>query len=216
MIRTQIVRAVICVASIAACVGLAAAAETTSSRVELRWALGALDADAGELHAVHKDSELEAGTKLKFLVEPLSAGSVYLVLLDSEDDLHLLYSGSATDAAERRYIPAGRQWLELDDRSGRETFFLLASAEPLEQLDRLLADHAATSEPMARKETSGAVVAEIRRLHSAHRKFAAAVEKPVSIGGRTRGEPTSEAEIDRIAVEVSADGFFGKTITIDH
>ena len=43
------------------------------------------------------------------------------------------------------------------------------------------------------------------------------VGQPVIIGGQTRGGPSEAAEgIDRIAVEISAERFYSKTITIDH
>lgn len=214
--RARIVQVLILVALVVSCGPSIAATQDSSSQVELRWALGALDTNGETLNAVRKDSRLAAGTRLKFLVEPMSTGPVYLILLDSQDDIHLMYKGSAEDSLDRRYVPAGRQWLELDDNGGRETFFLLASVSPLDELDRLLADHASASDADARKEIGSAVVAEIRRLHAQHREFTRAVERPVMIGGRTRGEPSSQEEIDRIAVEVNAERFFGKTITIDH
>ncbi len=192
-----------------------AGAEDEADSVQLRWALGALDTNGDEPNAVRKDSQLETGTKLKFLVEPLSPGSVYLILLDSQQEIHLLYQGSAESSPDRAYVPPGRHWFELDDEVGRETFFLLASVEPLEDLDRLLAEHAA-ADAAAKKDLGSAIVDEIRRLHKAHRQFSRPIEKPVMIGGATRGSATGESAIDRLAVEISAERFYGKTITIDH
>jgi hypothetical protein len=36
------------------------------------------------------------------------------------------------------------------------------------------------------------------------------------IGGKTRGTTTAADAIDQLAVEVEAERFYGKTITIDH
>jgi hypothetical protein len=36
------------------------------------------------------------------------------------------------------------------------------------------------------------------------------------IGGRTRGDASVADAIDRLAMEISAQRFYGKTITIDH
>ena len=78
---------------------IVAVAQTGSEPgVFLRWALGARDAGSDELRAITEDTKLEAGTQLKFLVEPLSPGAMYLMLLDSSDDLQVLY---------RKWMPPG-------------------------------------------------------------------------------------------------------------
>jgi hypothetical protein len=185
--------------------------------VSLRWALGAIETDSSEPAAIKKDVQLETGAKLKFLVEPLSPGSVYLLLLDSDGDLHVLYRGDSTrpDGSDPAYVPPGSHWFELDDRAGRETFFLLASVEPLVELDALLAS-LESADAAGSKTATDAIVAEVRRLHKEHRNFARPVEQPVMIGGQTRGGGPTGSTIDQLAVEISAERFYGKTITIDH
>ena len=192
------------------------AADTPVPTVELRWALGAQPAGNGKTSGIDKDMQLADGTRLKFLVEPKSPASVYLILLDSGNNLEVLYRETAgPSGADPAYLPPGGRWFELDDEAGRETFFLLASVEPLTALDELLAEHAAAT-PDTRGAVVERVVAEIRRLHRANRNFARPVEKPVMIGGQVRGlEPGTQA-IDRLAVEISAERFYGKTITLDH
>jgi hypothetical protein len=190
--------------------------EADEPTVELRWALGAADAAGETPSAVTRDTQLETGARLKFLVEPLSPVSVYLILEDSQGDMHLLYRhDSSSEAGKPTYVPPGAHWFELDNKPGRETFFLLASVEPLAALEGLLARYE-SAEADAKKGLSGEILAEIRRLHRAHRDFARPAEKPVMIGGRTRGETPGTDAIDRLAVEVSAQRFYGKTITIDH
>jgi hypothetical protein len=192
----------------------AVAAETAEQQIELRWALGAQDAEGETPSAVHKDSRVETGTRLKFLLEPLSAGSVYLILLDSNDDIHVLYRETTEVYDGKAYVPPGRQWFEVDDPPGRETFFLLASVDPLNELDRLLEQHDQAGGSADSAELSDAIVAEIRRVQKANRNFSKPVEKPVMIGGRTR-DANSDA-LDQLATQVTAEKFFGKTITIDH
>ncbi len=196
----------------------ARAAETDKPEVRLRWALGAID-PGGKPTAVQKDTQLGTGTKLKFLVEPMSAGSVYLMLLDSSDELQVLYRKastlSATAGGAPTYIPPGSQWFELDEGAGMDTFFLLASVEPLKDLEKLLDRHEA-GDAASKKSITAAIVEEIRRLNKAYRDFARPVERPVMVGGQTRGTATASASIDRLAVEVEAEQFYGKTITIDH
>jgi hypothetical protein len=78
-------------------------------------------------------------------------------------------------------------------------------------LARLESSEAATS-----KAVSDEIVAEVRRLHKEHRNFARPVERPVMIGGQTRGGAVAGSAIDQLAVEITAEQFYGKTITIDH
>ncbi len=186
-------------------------ASADAPEVSLRWALGARDGEDAAPSAINKDTQLDAGSRLKFLVEPLSACSVYLILLDSQENVHVLFRESAR-LADPTYIPPGEQWFELDNEEGMETFFLLASAEPLAELEALLDRQDA-------EETAGLqsqIVSEIRRLYKAHREFSRPVEKPVMIGGQTRGDGDTFSSIDRLAVEITAEQFYGKTITIDH
>lgn len=200
----------------AALLSLAPAAVAAEPTVGLRWALGAIEPEAQEPSAIKRDTALDSGSKLKFLVEPTSAGSVYLLLLDSSDEMHVLYRQTVTDVSDPAYIPPGGQWFQVDDSPGMETFFLLASAEPLAELESLLDRHDA-ADAGARAAIVPEIVGEIRRVTKAHRDFARPVEKPVMIGGQTRGGPAdATTAIDRLAVEIEAERFYGKTITIDH
>ena len=193
----------------------AAAEEGDGPVVRLRWALGALDSSTGKPTAIQRDTQLGTGTKLKLLVEPMSAGSVYLLLLDSSEELQVLYRKASTVSADATYIPPGSQWFELEEGVGMDTFFLLAAVEPLTELEALLDRHEA-GDATAKKALAKSVVDEVVRLNRAHRKFARPVERPVMIGGQTRGTGTASAAIDQLAVEVEAEQFYGKTITIDH
>jgi hypothetical protein len=184
--------------------------------VELRWALGAAEAAGETPSAVTRDTQLKTGARLKFLVEPLSPVAVYLILEDSGAELHVLYRHDpSSQAGEPAYVPPGPHWFELDDEAGTETFFLLASVEPLAELETLLARYE-SAEAASKKGLRDEIVAEIRRLHRTHRDFARPAERPVMIGGRTRGDTSGASAIDRLAVEISAERFYGKTITIEH
>ena len=207
------------VLALAACQVPAIAKEGAGTTVSLRWAVGAIDAAGGKPAAVQHDTKLGVGTKLKLLVEPTSPGSVYLLLLDSSDDLHVLYRKSSTVGkagdGKPTYIPPGSQWFELETGAGMETFFLLASTTPLKDLEQLIDRHEA-ADVAGKKAASAALQDEIRRLNKANRNFARPVERPVMIGGQTRGSTDAASAIDQLAVEVEAERFYGKTITIDH
>lgn len=188
--------------------------------VRLRWAFGAVAPDASRPAAIQRDTELRTGSRLKFLIEPLSDCSVYLVYQDAAGAINVLYPETfeRAVAGDRTYIPPGPQWFELDDQVGLETFFLLASDAPLSELERQLTGYQAAA-PEARPELAKGVIDEIRRLVRAHRNFARPVERPVIIGGQTRGGVATGApaeSIDQIAVEINAERFYNKTITIEH
>jgi hypothetical protein len=197
----------------------AARGEQSEPTVSLRWAVGAIDSAGGKPTAIRQDSRLVTGAKLKLLVEPQSKGSVYLLLLDSSNELQVLYRKSSTVAQTAggppTYIPPGSQWFELEKGAGMETFFLLASVTPLKQLEQLL-DRYGAADAAGKKAVATDVVDEVRRLNKANRNFARPVERPVMIGGQTRGTDTAADAIDQLAVEVEAERFYGKTITIDH
>ena len=92
----------------------------------------------------------------------------------------------------------------------------MASDNRLTELEGLLDEYDAAADS-AKKNISLGIVREIRRLNKAHRNFARPVEKPVMIGGQTRGDADdAAAAIDRLAVEVTAEQYYSKTITIDH
>jgi len=189
--------------------------------LSLRWALGAWNGDGDTPDAIQRDTRLGAGTRLKFLVEPTSPSTVYLLLQDTDRAIHVLYRESSalqTDGqGSPTYIPPGSQYFELDDAAGVDTFFLLASKEPLTELEALLDRYESVEQPAARTELEAQIIGEIRRQHKAHRDFSRPVEKPVMIGGQTRGDAGSITDaIDRLALEVSSDSFYSKTITIDH
>jgi hypothetical protein len=197
---------------------LRATEQTAEPIVSLRWALGAVETEDGRPSAIRRDTQIKDGSRLKFLVDPLSPGSVYLILLDSENAIHVLYQETThmSDGTDGKptYIPPGARWFEAEG-AGLDTFFILASVEPLSGLDALLARHESAAGG-ARQELGTQIVAEIRRLHREHRSFSRPVERPAVIGGATRSDGGATAAIDRLAVEVSAERFYGKTITIEH
>jgi hypothetical protein len=199
----------------------AVSAEGADPLVELRWALATSDAASKAPSAVKKDTQLPTGSRLKFFLEPLSPCSVYLLLLDSQNEMQVLYHEKAKVAAATAqgssptYVPPGSQWFELEEGPGRETFFLLASAEPLPALETMIGKLASADAAM-KKTLATQISDEIRRLQKAHRNFSRPVEKPVMIGGQTRSAGAPAASIDRLAVEISAERFYDKTITIEH
>ena len=102
---------------------------------------------------------------------------------------------------------------------GRETFYLLASRQRLESLERLF-DQSESADPSRKAELSRQILDEIRTFKKEHRELAAAAERPETIGGAVRGfekaQGMNRPDVAVIASEISAPGFVVRTFTIDH
>lgn len=198
----------------------------SKDNVSLLWAFGARPAGTEEAISIEQDTTLRSGARLKFMIEPITDSSIYLIYQDAKDEMFLLYPdspasfGAAGPADNRSYVPPGSLWFELDDSTGYETFFLLASHEPQLELERLIEEHD-VADKVSRTGLVRDIVKEIRGLQKVNRAFARKAEKPVIIGGQTRGgsevvDEDATAFIDQIAVEIKAEGFYSKTISIEH
>jgi len=196
-------------------------------KVCFRWAFGAMvgSKDDRRLVAITRDTALKMGDRLKLLLQLKNRCFVYLFYRTAEEDIYLLFpyklqqfeSDYKTD--KKYYIPKGGTWFELDKNVGLETFYLLASAKRLLQIEALFEkyDSVAGEE---KKRLAKRLLAEIRKIKRKHRKLATPAERPIAIGGNVRGtvkdEKSTFPDIDPIAFEVSASNFYGKTFTIDH
>jgi hypothetical protein len=202
------------------------AADAQETNLKFQWAFGALKkANGSKFEAVTRDTVLKSGDQIKFFLNVNQNCFVYLVYRSSQGDLSILFpqrfrlkSAEYTMAGDH-YIPNGEQWFELDEHTGEERFYLLASVERLLDLEAFINDYesadAAKKQPLAKK-----ILAEIRKLRKQHLKFKTYAERPVNIIGNLRGtEKTEKAgvrDIAKFAVEISADTFYSRTFTIDH
>jgi len=195
--------------------------------VRFRWAFGAIvgPPDDRRLVAITRDTALKTGDRLKMLIELEKPCYVYLIYQGDDGGLTLLFPYDLKqfdddyEVSRKYYVPRGNEWFELDEESGLETFFLLASSTRLSDLENRLraCENAVDAE---RPGLQAQVVEEIRMLRKRHKTFTTEAERPVPIGGRVRGEDIGGSpyipSIDPIAGEVSAPRFFGRTFTIDH
>lgn len=194
--------------------------------VQLRWSCGALMGQGNDqqLIAVDKKTVLHAGDQLKFYFEPQSDCYIYFFYYSSQGDLHLLFpsgvSSSRLSAGTQYYIPAGNDWFELDEVTGIEKFYLLASASKLEKLEALYRKHVNLSDPDDIKASSGSILSEIKKLKRQHRTLSTVAERPARIGGSFRSisktNPTSSHDISQLAREISSTQYYSRTFTIDH
>ncbi|HQN18794.1 MAG TPA: DUF4384 domain-containing protein [Syntrophobacteraceae bacterium] len=195
--------------------------------VKFRWAFAALKQDGTDLRveSIGNRLALKSEDQLKMMVELESNCFVYVIHHSSQGAFTLMFPYSlkqlSDDYQQRRkyFIPDGDRWFELDQHTGYETFYLLASPRRQENLERLLQQYEST-EPSKRAQVSAQLLDEISTLKQQHRQLASAAERPESIGGAVRGFEKAQGmnppDISVIAREISAQGFFARTFTIDH
>ncbi|MEJ2167444.1 MAG: DUF4384 domain-containing protein [Deltaproteobacteria bacterium] len=203
--------------------GPAAAQETN---LKFQWAFGALKkANGSKFEAVRRDTVLKTGDQIKFFLNVNQDCFIYLIYRSSQGELSVLFpqrfrlKGAEYTVSGDHYIPRGDQWFELDEHTGEERFYLLASVERLLELETFINAYesadAAKKQPLAKK-----ILAEIRKLRKQHLKFKTYAERPVNIIGNLRGTDKTETsgarDIAKFAVEISADTFYSRTFTIDH
>ena len=197
-----------------------------NANVQFQWAFGALKkANGSKFEAVTKDTVLKTGDQIKFFLKVNENCFVYLIYRSSQGELSVLFpqrfklKNAQYTVAGNHYIPKGDQWFELDEHTGEERFYLLATTERLLGLEALINDY--ESADVAKKpELAKKTLFEIRKLRKQHLKFKTYAERPVNIIGNLRGTEKAETavphDIAKFAVEISADTFYSRTFTIDH
>ncbi len=174
---------------------------------------------------ITRDTVLKSGDKFKMMVKLTRDCFVYVIYLDSQGEISLLFPYSMKQLQidfsvdKNYYIPKGRDVMSLDDNKGKEKFFLVASTERLLDLEVKLGNYF-SAEPTTRKPLADQVVTEIRDLRQHYTTFATLAEKPLTIGGNIRSTDTLKVErrpdVADIAVQIEANNFYSKTFTIDH
>ena len=198
-----------------------------SEEIIFQWAFCTLrKADNGQrLDVITRDTTLKTGDQIKFFVKLERPCYLYLIYQSSQRELSVLYPArfKHLDGKDSRpvkqYIPEGDQWFELDEYSGKEKFFLLASSIRLLDLEALINQYE-SADKAKKTGLADKITSEIRNLRKRHLKFKTYAEKPVTIIGNLRGAEQSESvhskDIADYAVEISTTTFFSRTYTIDH
>ena len=195
--------------------------------INFRWAFCALKGQEPdqELIKITGDTTLRTGDRVKMFLELREKCFFYVIYHGSQGELCLLFpydlrrSDSYYRTSKEYYIPKGSGWFELDDHIGRETFYVLASAHRLVELEDLMRDHE-SAEPSEKQELARSILDEIRNVKRKHSQFKTTAERPVAIVGRIRGGPGGGVElpieISQYATEVGAKNFHSRTYTIEH
>jgi hypothetical protein len=200
--------------------------QQSEGNIGFEWAFGVLKKTKPLAPIpITRDTVLKSGDEIKMMVKLTKDCFIYVVYYDSGGEINLLFpykiSQLQTDYKMDKtyYIPKGRSWMSLDNNTGKEVFFLVASNERLLDLEIKLGNYF-SAEPSSRKPLADEVVSEIRGLRKRYTSFATLAEKPLTIGGNIRSTDTVKVErrpdVSELATEITADNFYSKTFTIDH
>lgn len=197
------------------------------NNVNFQWAFIAIKRVTEGLRpeAITRDTTLKSGDQIKFYVKLKNRCYVYLIYHSSQGELNVLFPyrfkqlNKEYYAVGSYYVPKGDQWFELDEHVGLETFYLLASAKRLYELEELVNDYE-SADKAKKLEFKGRILTEIRKLRKQNFKFKTSAERPAAIIGNLRGTEEVKVAVTReladSAIEISADTFYSRTFTIDH
>jgi hypothetical protein len=198
----------------------------SETNIDFEWAFGALIGADKKLVSVTKDTILKSGEEFKMYVKLHKECFVYVVYYGSKGELALMFPSSIQQfqkdylVDKNYYIPVGRKWEQLDQNTGPEKFFLVASSERLLDLEAKIGTYL-SAEDSKKKTLAEEVVSEVRNVRKRYSTFATIAEKPITIGGNIRAIAEQKEEVRRpdvstIATKITANNFYSKTITIDH
>ncbi len=197
--------------------GLPATASAQASdedKVNFVWAFEALVAEGNVTKQVpiKEDMKLKTGDQLKMFVELRKPCFVYVLHHGAQGEIQRLFpydiqQFTADYQTSKVYeIPPNDGWFRINEQAGLETFYLVASAQRLTDLEQLLATYAA-AQPAEQPLAATNILTELRNLLKQHR---ASVKpgRPVPIAGNMRKSIEG--------VEITAPQFYIETFTIEH
>jgi len=178
-----------------------------------------------KFETITDDTVLETGDQIKFFIKIKNRCFIYLIYHSSQGELSVLFPyrfkplSKEFWALEHHHVPKGDQWFKLDDHVGQETFYLLASAKRLYDLE-LLINNYESADKTKKSDHKKIILAEIHKLRKPRVKLKKSAERPVAIIGNLRGFEKSEIvkghELANYAVEISAKDFYSRAFIIDH
>jgi hypothetical protein len=207
-----------------------AGARTTGKQardVRFRFAFGALHGNAKTLkiEPVTDGLVLRSGDKLKMMIELRRKCFVYVIHVNSQNEVSMIFPYDLRlftqdyEAGRRYYVPQGEAWFQLDDNPGKETFYLIAADQRLQDVEFAYSRYMA-AEPAKRLQLASMVISEIQSLQEQQRASSEEPELLARDEGAQRGferatgaDPTDVAPL---AVNISFDNLYSKTIAIEH
>ena len=194
--------------------GTASAQASEEDKVGFVWAFEALVAEGNVTKQVliKEDIKLKTGDQLRMLVELRKPCFVYVIHHGAGGEIQRLFPYDiqqfSTDYQTSKIyeIPPHDGRFRINEQAGLETFYLVASAQRLTDLEQLLATYTAAP-PAEQPQAATNVLTELRNLLKQHRA-SMKPGRPVPIAGNMRG--------DIEGVEITAPQLYIETFTIEH
>jgi len=169
----------------------------------LDWSLALQNVKSGELLPFTAPINSFTGEKFRLQIHPTAACFAYVIYESpTGDEVAVLHAGT---------LKGGEVWLsqvlELAPPKGAESFYVIASIEEQKTLGQRITAFNSNSGSVQRR----ALMNEVFRLRSDVSKFKEAPEKPVLMGGASRGTPDKNQ-----GVAYSGLNTYVKIISIEH
>ena len=198
-----------------------------SNGPRLLWAFGAIRASSNppKVEPVRTKMVLSSGDKLKMMIQLRRKCFVYLIHRDSQGDFTMLFPYSLkqfdTDyqTARNYYAPKGEAWFQLDNRTGTETFYLIASDQRLLDIEYTYEKYV-SSEDSKKQDLAGQMLSELNSITETHMASSGGAEnladKESVVRGFERATGADPTDIVALAREISFDNIYSETFVVDH
>ncbi|MDR3570521.1 MAG: DUF4384 domain-containing protein [Syntrophobacteraceae bacterium] len=202
-------------------------AQKNRSDPEILWAFAAMRSHSPHPRAepVTSGMALSSGDKLKMMIRMKNKCFVYLIHKDSQGNFTMLfpYSPQQADSAYRRdrnyFVPEGEAWFELDNRTGKETFYLIASDQRLLDIEYTYKKYVSCKETKGKLDLGEEMLSELGAI--TQRRFASSGRAGLSAGrglarGFERAAGADPTDITGLARKISFNNIYSQTFVIDH
>ena len=201
--------------------------KTGNHNLRIIWAFGAIRASSNppKVEPVRTRMALSSGDKLKMMVQISEKCFVYVIHKDTQGNLTMLFPYSIkqfdTDyqTARKYYVPKDDGWFQLDNRTGMETFYLIASDQRLLDIEYTYQQYD-SSGASKKQDLAGQMLSELDQVKEKQPASPAQVEilaenEPL-LRGFERATGEDPTDISRLAREISFETAYCETIEINH
>ena len=171
---------------------LAEEKQTAGDSVSFKYGIiGKTQAEPENFFEVTDTTILKSGDFFKINFKLESRANFYVLFKFANGEYYLYHSASnLTEKSTSGAITTSLDWLELDNNIGTETIYLIASKEPLTELEQLLLKYQGSKRKLKRK-LARKIAAELTSLTREKKKklvlLQSRLKKPENIGGTFRG-----------------------------
>ena len=208
--------------SLSICLAASPQPETRTPKVV--WAFGAVrtSSNPSKVERVRAHMELSSGDKLRMMIQLNKRCFVYVIHRDTQDNLVLLFPYSIkqfdTDYQTfHKYFSPKDGWFQLDNRTGRETFYLVASDQRLLDIEYAYQQYA-SSISSKKQDLAKQVISELEGMAGKHLASSVAADMPADAVARgfERAMGADPMDISQVATEISFETSYSETFVIDH